>query len=309
MQSLIRAVLRPAVFLALLGLLATGCATAQPTAPKKVLLIAGRPSHPPGMHEFRAGMLLFQKCLEQVPGIAVQVASNGWPTRLEGDRKVDDATAFEGVDAVIIYADGGSGHPALQGNRTQLFDDLARRGVGLGFAHFGVEVPKGDPGAAMHRWVGGYYEHLFSVNPMWKPEFNTFPKHPVTSGVKPFATHDEWYFNMRWVPGGQGVTPILTAKPSETVRRGPYVYPRGPYDHIIADNGRTETMMWVFERPDGGRGFGFTGGHTHKNWSDPNQRKILLNAVLWIAKLPVPASGVESNPSPSDLESNLDPKK
>ncbi|MFM7805260.1 MAG: hypothetical protein ACKPGK_12285, partial [Verrucomicrobiota bacterium] len=34
-------------------------------APKtrRIALIAGRPSHPAGMHEFRAGCLLFQKAL------------------------------------------------------------------------------------------------------------------------------------------------------------------------------------------------------------------------------------------------------
>jgi hypothetical protein len=34
--------------------------------------------------------------------------------------------------------------------------------------------------------------------------------------------------------------------------------------------------MWVYERPDGGRRFGFTGGHTHANWGNPNQRKVML---------------------------------
>ena len=277
-------------------------------ADKKVLLVAGRPSHPPGMHEFRAGMLLFEKCLSQLPGVQVRVASNGWPTRVVGDMTVDDPGPFENVDAVVIYADGGGGHPAIQGQRTKWFDALAKKGVGLGFVHFGVEVPKGDPGDAMHRWVGGYYEHLFSVNPMWKPEFNEIPQHAVTRGVQPFATHDEWYFNMRWVPGEKGVTPILVATPSDKVRNGPYVYPQGPYEHIQAAKGRTETMMWVHERDNGGRGFGFTGGHTHKNWSDPNQRRVLLNAVLWIAHMEVPAAGVDSTPSPGDLVANQDKK-
>lgn len=288
-----------------LGVVAFGLQAAD----KTVLLIAGRPSHPPGMHEFRAGMMLFQKCLTELPGVSVRVASNGWPTRVVGDKSVDDTSAFDGVDAVVIFADGGGGHPAIQGERMKQFDALAKKGVGLGFVHYGVEVPKGDPGDAMHRWVGGYYEHLFSVNPMWKPEFNSIPEHPVTRGVQPFATHDEWYFNMRWVPGGKGVTPILVATPSDKVRNGPYVHPQGPYEHIQAAKGRSETMMWVYDRPEGGRGFGFTGGHTHKNWSDPNQRRVLLNAVLWIARLEVPKSGVESNPSPDDLMANQDKKR
>lgn len=278
-------------------------------ADKKVVLIAGRPSHPPGMHEFRAGMLLFQHCLAQVPGLQVQVYSNGWPTRVVDGKNTDDNASLDGAAAVIIYADGGSGHPAIQGDRMKVIDALAARGAGLGFVHYGVEVPKGEPGAAMHRWIGGYYEHLFSVNPMWKPQFASLPKHPVTRGVQPFATHDEWYFNMRWVPASKGVTPILVATPSDQVRKGPYVYPQGPYQHIIDASGRTETMMWVYDRPDGGRGFGFTGGHTHQNWGDANQRKVLLNAVLWLAREEVPAGGVESAVDTALLAANQDPKK
>src|SRR5678815_3286816 len=81
---------------------------------------------------------------------------------------------------------------------------------------------------------------------------------------------------------------------SDAVRKGTYVYPKGPYDHIIAASGRDETMLWVFERKGGGRGFGFTGGHTHANWGNDNQRKVVLNALLWIAKVEVPRYGVQS---------------
>jgi hypothetical protein len=183
--------------------------------------------------------------------------------------------------------------------------------VGLGFAHYGVEVPAGAPGDAMHRFIGGFYEHLYSVNPMWSPDFKALPDHPVTRGVQPFSTHDEWYFNMRWVPDAAAqarIRPILVAKPSDEVRGGPYVHPRGPYDHIVADSGRDETMMWVHERPDGGRGFGFTGGHTHVHWGDPNQRRVLLNALLWIAKAEVPPGGVQDDITDDDLTHNLDEK-
>ena len=51
---------------------------------RRIALIAGRPSHPSGMHEFRAGCLLFQKALAGVPNLEVQVYSNGWPTKVEG---------------------------------------------------------------------------------------------------------------------------------------------------------------------------------------------------------------------------------
>jgi type 1 glutamine amidotransferase len=299
--------------LAGVAILAAAVVTALPVrgADKRIVLIAGKPSHPPGMHEFRAGSLLLQRALAGVPGISVQVYDGGWPSKMVDGARVDDDAALDGADAVLIYADGGRGNPAIQGNRIAVLDALAAKGVGLGFAHYAVEVPAGPPGDAMLRWIGGFYEDHYSVNPMWTPPFDKLPDHPVTRGVKPFATHDEWYFNMRWStdPAVQKrVTPILVATPSDDVRDGPYVSPKGPYDHIIAASGRAETMMWVFERPDGGRGFGFTGGHTHANWGDPNERKIVLNALLWLAKVEVPPGGVQDHITAADLTQNLDAK-
>src|SRR5918993_1177887 len=97
--------------------------------------------------------------------------------------RVDDNTAFDNADAVLSYADGGRGHPAIQGDHLKVLEGLAAKGVGLGFAHYGVEVPTGAPAEAMHRWIGGFYEDKFSVNPMWKPPFEKLPAHPVTRGV------------------------------------------------------------------------------------------------------------------------------
>jgi len=283
-------------------------------ADKKILLIAGTPSHPPGMHEFRAGCLLFKSRLDQVPGISSIVYSNGWP---------DAANAFDGVDAVLIYADGGAGHPAIQGDHLKILDGLARRGAGLGFGHFGVEIPSTNGGPQFLEWIGGYYEHLYSCNPMWSPEYKNFPDHPVARGVQPFSNRDEWYFNLRFVEPDKNsdasvrgaahsktgrLTPILTATPSDQVRKGSYVYPRGPYPHIIAASGREETLMWAYERPGGGRGFGFTGGHTHANWGNPSQLKVVLNALLWIARAEVPANGVDATTTAADLAQNLDAK-
>lgn len=267
---------------------------------KNIILIAGRPSHGPGDHEFNAGSLLLSKCLNTLPGIHAEVHNMGWPK---------DESVFDKADAVLIYADGGSRHPAIQAERLALIDGLVEKGVGIGCAHYGVEVPKGDPGEALHRWIGGYYEHLYSCNPMWTPEFLTFPDHPVANGVQPFKALDEWYFNMRWTEGMKGVTPILVAKPSDDVRDGPYVYPKGPYPHIAGSKGRDETMMWVLERENGGRGFGFTGGHKHANWGDENYRKVVLNGLLWIAKAEVPEGGAPSTVTEDELKQNLDPKK
>ena len=53
-------------------------------------------------------------------------------------------------------------------------------------------------------------------------------------------------------------------------------------------------MAWASERPDGGRGFGFTGGHFHWNWGHDEFRKLVLNAIVWTAKAKVPQGGVSS---------------
>ncbi len=269
-------------------------------APARILLIAGRPSHPPGEHEFRAGCLLLQRALNGMAGVEASVASNGWPASLD---------AFADAAAVVIYADGGPGHPVLQGDRVHFLEGLARKGVGLGFMHYAVEVPKGQAGELMQDWVGGYYEHEYSCNPMWNPEFALFPEHPVSRGLQPFSIRDEWYFNLRFREDMKGITPILVAAPPDAVRDGPYVYPPGPYPHIQAAKGRREVMMWVREREDGGRSFGFTGGHFHTNWGQPEFRKVVLNAMLWIARVPVPEGGAESTVSPEELRRNLDLKR
>jgi len=315
---MIRKVCQPAVCVKLLILALTiglaGLPSTGLSADKKIVLIAGKPSHGPGEHEFRAGCLLLNKCLAHVPGISSMVYSNGWP---------EDPNALDGADAILIYADGGLGHPALQADHSKTLGQLVKKGVGFGCAHYGVEVPSTNGGPQFLEWTGGYYEHLFSVNPMWSPRFSSFPTHPITRGVKPFSVRDEWYFNLRFRPDPKendasvdgaakarigGITPILVAQPADAVRKGPYVAPRGPYEHIIAASGRDETMMWVYERPEGGRSFGFTGGHFHVNWGNENFRKIVLNALLWSAKAEVPPDGVQSDITPEELTVNLDVK-
>jgi Trehalose utilisation len=278
---------------------------------KKLVLIAGKPSHPPRMHEFNAGVQLLVKCLQDVPDLETHFVLNGWPT---------DESIFEGADAVVFYMDGGGKHEVVgeDGRRLKIVDQWASQGVGLGFMHYGVEVLADQAGAEFKRWIGGHYEHMHSCNPMWEPNFVTFPDHPVSRGVKPFQIKDEWYFNMRFVADVSGneagpmndmkFVPILVATPSDEVRDGPYVYPPGPYPHIQANKGRAEAMMWTVERADGGRGFGFTGGHFHDNWGNDDFRKVVLNSMLWIAKAEVPETGVVSKLTPADLEANLDPK-
>jgi type 1 glutamine amidotransferase len=289
--------------LVLLGLTSlAGWALATPTEAAetaRIVLVAGRPSHGPGDHEFNAGCKLILKCLADVPGVEPVFVAGGWPK---------DESVFDQARAVVFFMDGGAGHPIIQQDHLEKIQSLLDKGVGLACLHYAVEVPKGKPGDKFLDWIGGYYETGYSTNPHWTADFQKISEHPITRGVKPFAIRDEWYFNIRFRPQMNGVTPILAAKPDDATRRGVSSYPRGPYQHIVAAKGREEVLAWAVERPDGGRGFGFTGAHTHRNWGDPNFRKLVLNAILWTARAQVPAGGVESTVSASELKENLDPK-
>jgi hypothetical protein len=109
---------------------------------------------------------------------------------------------------------------------------------------------------------------------------------------------------MRFPEGMKGVTPILTAVPPDSTRNhGDDAHGGNP--EVRRRKGMAEHVGWAFERPDGGRGFGFTGGHTHWNWANDNFRTTVLNAIVWAAHLPVPPNGVPSKaPTVEELLEN-----
>jgi len=264
---------------------------------KRIVMIAGKPSHGPGEHEFRAGLLLFQKCLAGYPGVQVEVYSNGWP---------ESSDALKGAAAIVIYSDGGAGHPALQKDHLQQIGALMKQGVGLACLHYAVEPTMEKGESEFKDWIGGCFEINWSVNPTWEGDFNNFADTPILHGVKPFKIKDEWYFNMRF---RDGVQTVLAAVPplSATSR------PDGPHEdnptvREQVKNHQPQILAWSIERADGGRGFGFTGGHYHRNWGNDNVRKLVLNSILWIAKVDVPPNGVDSTVSEADLAANLDKK-
>ncbi len=270
------------------------------TQDKRIVMIAGKPSHGPGEHEHRAGLLLFQKCLADFPGIQVEVYSNGWPS---------DSAVFKGAAAVVIYSDGGGGHPALQDDHLQQLGALMKQGVGLACIHYAVEPTLEKGQREFLDWIGGCFEINRSVNPVWTADFKTLPDHPIARGVKPFKQKDEWYFNMRFREGMKGVAPILMAVPTpDTMSRADGPHEGNPGVRAAVQRGERQVVAWASERPDGGRGFGFTGGHYHRNWGDDNMRKVVLNGILWVAKVEVPPDGVNSTVTTADLTQNLDPK-
>lgn len=261
------------------------CGHSTAAADTKIVLIAGRPSHGPGEHEFNAGTKLLVKCLKELPGIEPVFVAGGWP---------EDESVFNGAKAVVFYMDGGDRHPMIQGDRLKTMQKLMDQGVGLVCLHYAVEFPKGKVGDQLLEWLGGYYETGYSKNPHNDIMVTPTPNHPITRGVRPFRAKDEWYYFIRFRPHDARVTPILTGEG--------FVDQKGK-----RDEGR-QTLAWATERADGGRSFGFTGAHTHTNWGIPEFRTLVLNAILWTAKVDVPSEGVRCQITPEDLAQNLDPK-
>ena len=266
---------------------------------KKIVMIAGRPSHPSGQHEFNAGVKLLAKRLRDNDSVVLaNYHDNGWPA---------DPTAMDNADAIIVYADGLKSHPLL--SHLKEVDGLMRKGVGLMCMHFAVHVEAGAEGELFRRWIGGYYETGYSSNPHWDADLKLNAKHPILRGATPGVIHDEWYFSIRFREDATDVTTLMEAKPSDKTR-SMNNWPRVSYPHIVAAAGRSETLMWAVERPDGGRGVGFTGGHWHHNWAYDLQRNAILNAMLWVAGAEVPEGGIRSaNVDEQELNENLDPKR
>lgn len=262
---------------------------------KRVLLVAGTPSHAAGDHEFFAGCAILMNLLKQNPGVWPIMARDGWPK---------NEKLFDTADCVVFYLDGRGGHPATKGNRLEMLQKHIDRGMGWVNLHYAVDYNP-DHGQKVVGWMGGYYDPRISTNPHWDADIRSLPNHPITRGVKPFTLRDEWYYNMHWVgdatdvKDAKGVTPILQAIPPDGTR--------GTAD-AKKYLGRLETMAWAFERSNGGRGFGFTGGHFHRNWADENFRRVVVNAILWCAKAEVPDGGAKVAFDPADLNKNLDRK-
>jgi hypothetical protein len=116
---------------------------------------------------------------------------------------------------------------------------------------------------------------------------------------------------MRFAAADKGkLTEILTAiAPDSTMSRKNGPHEGNPAVRAEVAAKKPQAVAWAFERTTGGRGFGFTGGHYHKGWGQNDQRKLVLNAILWTAHADLPATGVPSQITPEELAANLDKKR
>ena len=238
--------------------LGTSSPAKTPDGKTVVLLLAGKPSHGPGDHEHNAGVKLFAKCLAQgAPNVVTKVHLNAdWP----------NADELSQADTILFYADGGGGHFLLAGDHLAQVEKEMKRGAGFVCVHYAVEFPADKGGPQALDWLGGFFEENWSVNPHWTADYKELPKHPVSNGVKPFSTNDEWYFHMRFNERAGKLTHVLSAiAPDSTMSRKDGPHEGNPAVRAEVAAQKPQTTAWAFERPDGGRGFGFTDQFSSKN--------------------------------------------
>lgn len=267
---------------------------AAPDTVTKIVFIGDAGTHGPrGNHEFVAGFMLMARALHDAyPDVhAVVHSSNHWPTDLSH------------AAAIIV----GLNHGERAGKDPQI-GKAAERGAGFMAVHFGVEVNIGLAGKNYLDWMGGYFETEWSVNPWWEPEYRAFAEHPTARGLKPFTVRDEWYYHMRFAKDMQGVTPVLSAvAPLSTVSKEKSARGGNPDVYKAVSEGQSQHMAWAYQRPSGGRGFGFTGMHLHQNHRNDSFRTCLLNGAAWVAGLEIPENGVPSKtPSEDDLKALIE---
>ena len=223
----------------------------------KILFIAGTTVFKPGEHDYIGGCRELMKSVsankQVVPVLALE-----WPAKPE---------TWNDVAAVVFFFDGAEKHQAVAKGRADQIDELVKKGVGLVQLHQTADYPDAFTAKAIS-WAGGAWKKGTGKRAHWVETFKEFPSHPVFSGVGAFTIDDGWLWNIKFVEGMKGVTPLLrTVDPKKK-------------DDPKAD---AAIIAWAYDRPGGGKSVTFTGGHLHKSLDEANYRRFLTNAILWSA--------------------------
>ncbi len=244
----------------------TGKTIAQ--ADTNIVLVAGEMAakDKAGHHDYIGGCQALQNLLVQTKGVNAQVVRHGWP---------EDTSVFENANAIVFYTDGGGKQAFLNSpERIALIQKSVDRGVGIVCIHQAIDFPADHVELGL-QWLGAVYGPG-SGRGHWDSQHVDFPKHPVTQGVEPWKINDGWLNKLKFVPKQEGIVPLVWSSKQHAGSRA------GLDPDIVG---------WVYERPQGGRSFGFSGLDAHSAWSQPGMRQLVVNGILWTAKIEIPAGG------------------
>ena len=246
---------------------------------RKIVLIGGPASVGAaiGEHDFPDGIRLLKQFLDASPdtrGVKIVAYPDGWPT---------EESALEGASTLVFYFAGLESHPLIDAAHRAQFIRLLRAGAGVVSLHQASTVPAQDTTIDLEHWLGGARYGM--VDRTAETVSFTPVAHPIGNGVGEFLLMDEFYPTIRFQEGDKRVTPILTGMLHPQYRDGKF---------LVTNKAETHPVAWAFERDDGGRAFTFTGMHYLADLDNAALRKLLLNAILWTAKIEVPKEGVRT---------------
>lgn len=259
-----RALFTCAVAVALLATIAAPSATA---APKRLLLVGQGPDgHPPGTHEFMAGVKEVEALLKPFAAeIETTVAKADEPWT-EGPAIIDQA------DSILLLVTQGARWMQTDPNRLAALKRLAARKGGIIALHWSI-------GAHEAQYIEGQLALLGGTRGGPQRKYKVIENdvqlaertHPILRGLADFRIKDEFYYRLDLVPPSPAFHPLLKTQL----------------------DGNDETICWAWERPDGGRSFGYVGLHFHANWERPEYRRLVTQGILWTLGVPIPAEGVK----------------
>jgi type 1 glutamine amidotransferase len=262
-------------------LIAALCSTLAFAAPggepakKKVLLVGQGPDgHPATTHEYMAGLHILAKCLARVPELEVTIVKADAPWK-EGPELIERS------DGVVLFLAEGAKWVQADPQRYKALQKVARQGGGIVGLHWAIGTRDAQPIDDFLQLLGGCHggpdrKYLVLATEVHVAD----PRHPIATGIDHFRVKDEFYYKLKFVKSPSPVQPVLQA----TIE------------------GNRETVAWAWERPDGGRTFGFSGLHFHENWRLPEYRRLTAQAVLWTLQLPIPKAGLPVEVAEEDLK-------
>jgi type 1 glutamine amidotransferase len=239
--------------------------SASAAEPKRLLLVGQGPDgHPPATHEFAAGVRIVEHLLQDVPDLETTLVASDEPWT-EGPELIAQA------DGVLLFVSQGAKWVHADPRRLDALVQLAQRRGGLAALHWGIGAQDAQYIEGFLKLLGGCHGGPDRKYTVIETELSiAAPDHPVARGLAGFTAHDEFYYRLKFVPPAGSVTPLVQA----------------------AIEGQSETVAWAWDRPDGGRSFGFCGLHFHENWGRPEYRRLVAQGLLWTLDLPIPAEGL-----------------
>ena len=226
--------------------------------PARIVLVATAVDHAWNTHMYREECQLLTKCLNQTPGVEAVVSPEfDWPA---------DPKLLAGVKAVVYYSKP-AGEVPFAPERRQKTAEVFKTGVGYAAVHWATGVRNDRDGPAYLDLLGGYFRYgPMTLKTGKYPLVKLAPDHPVCRGWALDELRDEIYLRPKL---HEAATPLVK----------------------VNVDGTDQTVAWSFDRPDGGRSFGTTLGHFHDNFRLEAFRRMVVNGILWAAKVEVPAGG------------------